>query len=284
MEEIHFRNEGAFFCLIINRRLKTIRVVDFRAGVLPAKRQFIRAVAERESIEKVITIVERDEVSSWSRSGFQREASIPGFYKRSDAYLCGFLAGAGAAAQRPSESSLKQLEKNMATARKNAKKIGDIEGITPEKSSAEEVLPQRDRAWEEGLALGAFDPWGRGTDREYWALHAPKTQRATNYFYTESQEWFGHAFVELLYPPEGAEQLEGSIAGLRGLGDLLKARGLVSAFAFAPGDDLTLCTLFLAAGFRKTGFIARGATLQGRARDLIVWTRKLATFGGDDEP
>ena len=42
-----------------------------------------------EGIEKVYTLVERDEVSTWNKLGFAKEANVPCFYKRSDAYLLG---------------------------------------------------------------------------------------------------------------------------------------------------------------------------------------------------
>ena len=64
-------------CLLLNRRTRSIRVIDFRAGALPAKRLYIQSVATQENVEKVITLVEKDEVSSWTRVGFVREGTIP---------------------------------------------------------------------------------------------------------------------------------------------------------------------------------------------------------------
>ncbi len=66
-----------------------MRVVDFRAGATSAKRLFVLSFAHREGIEKVYTLVERDEVSTWTKLGFTKEGAVPGFYKRSDAYLLG---------------------------------------------------------------------------------------------------------------------------------------------------------------------------------------------------
>lgn len=66
-----------------------MRVIDFRAGPSHAKRLFVLNFAKREGIEKVYTLVERDELSTWVKLGFSREANIPGFYKRSDAFLLG---------------------------------------------------------------------------------------------------------------------------------------------------------------------------------------------------
>src|SRR5262245_36516422 len=83
------QNDAVSLCLLINRRTRTMRVIDFRAGPSHAKRLFVLKLAKRENIEKVYTLVERDEVSTWVKLGLAKEASIPGFYKRSDAFLPG---------------------------------------------------------------------------------------------------------------------------------------------------------------------------------------------------
>src|SRR5450432_3263264 len=89
VEEVFFQNDSVSLCLMIHRRAKTMRVIDFRAGPSNAKRMFVLALAQREGMEKVYTLVERDEVSTWIKLGFAREGNIPGFYKRSDAFLLG---------------------------------------------------------------------------------------------------------------------------------------------------------------------------------------------------
>ncbi|MEO6418076.1 MAG: hypothetical protein ABIP39_01615 [Polyangiaceae bacterium] len=89
VEELFFTNAAVSLCLLVHRRAKTMRVVDFRAGATSAKRLFVLSFAHREGIEKVYTLVERDEVSTWTKLGFTKEGAVPGFYKRSDAYLLG---------------------------------------------------------------------------------------------------------------------------------------------------------------------------------------------------
>src|SRR5438105_7671763 len=91
VEEVFFQNDSVSLCLMIHRRAKTMRVIDFRAGPSNAKRMFVLALAQREGVEKVYTLVERDEVSTWLKLGFAKEGNIPGFYKRSDAFLLGAL-------------------------------------------------------------------------------------------------------------------------------------------------------------------------------------------------
>ena len=141
VEELYFRSDSAYLCLLLNRRTKCIRVIDFRAGALPAKRLYIQSVATQENVEKVITLVEKDEVSSWTRVGFVREGTIPGFYKRSDGHLCGCVIGDKTASVEVSDASAKLTDKTINAAKKAAKDI-------PEKvrgSSIKQGVGQRTR-------------------------------------------------------------------------------------------------------------------------------------------
>src|SRR6478752_896050 len=93
VDELLFHNASVSLCLLVNRRHSTLRIIDFRAGPTVAKRSFVVAAAKREGVEKVFTLVERDEVATWTRLGFTREGSIPSFYKRSDAWILGAVVG-----------------------------------------------------------------------------------------------------------------------------------------------------------------------------------------------
>ena len=59
-------------------------IVQKYGGTSVGSVERIQNVARREGVEKVVLLVEKDEVSSWTRVGFVREGTIPGFYKRSD--------------------------------------------------------------------------------------------------------------------------------------------------------------------------------------------------------
>ena len=90
-EETFVRNDAVSLCLLINRRARMMRVIDFRAGASPAKKLFVQSIARREGVDKVVALVERDECSTWARLGFVREGNVPGFYKRSDAFIMGYV-------------------------------------------------------------------------------------------------------------------------------------------------------------------------------------------------
>jgi hypothetical protein len=106
VEEIFFSNDAVSLCLLVNRRVKIMRVIDFRAGPTHAKRMFVLSLAKREGVEKVYTLVERDEVATWVKLGFAKEGNIPGFYKRSDAFMLGCSVNA-ATAGAPLQSEMR---------------------------------------------------------------------------------------------------------------------------------------------------------------------------------
>jgi hypothetical protein len=84
--------------------------------------------------------------------------------------------------------------------------------------------------------------------------------------------------------PRNEAEMQAAAAGLQWLNDFLKAKEIVSAFAFAPVDNLELATIFLACGYRKTGLLAKGALVGDKRSDAILWTRKLADPSGGSDP
>lgn len=95
--EVVVRTDGLSLCLMLNRRTRVMRVIDFRAGASLAKKSAVHAVATREQIEKVIVVVERDECAAWGKLGLLREGNIPSFYRRTDAFIMGYVVSAGVA-------------------------------------------------------------------------------------------------------------------------------------------------------------------------------------------
>ena len=148
VEELYFRSDSAYLCLLLNRRTRSIRVIDFRAGALPAKRLYIQSVATQEDVDKVITLVEKDEVSSWTRVGFVREGTIPGFYKRSDGHLCGCVIGDKTASIEVTDASAKLTDRTINAAKKAAKDLPEkIKGASVKPATEKDALSARDAAW-----------------------------------------------------------------------------------------------------------------------------------------
>ena len=289
VEEFHFRSDSAFLCLIVNRRTRVIRVIDFRAGALPAKRLFIQSIAQREGIEKVITLVEKDEVSSWTRVGFVREGTIPGFYKRSDGHLCGCVIGDRTASIEVNEDGHRAAERTVLATKKNAKEYEDEIALgIPKSVSLRGVEPKialaaRDEAWTRNQALGGFDPFGRGVLRLFLETQSREKKAKPNYISAEFQDCFGHALIEVLRSPQDEGEIMALAAGLNAFAEELKRRNIVSAFGFGPADDVSLGTAYMAAGFRKTGLLARGIQVKDQRKDAILWSRKLLNPAEEEE-
>lgn len=297
VEEMFVQNEAVSVCLLLNRRTKTMRVIDFRAGPSHAKRLFVLKLAQREGIEKVYTLVERDEVSTWMKLGFIREANIPAFYKRSDAFILGCsVAEAMAGNFRPlasvnmdddgvdepaSSAAIEFAEKTIVAAKKQAKGLLDrqlpmVKLVSP---SADLVKKASDKALRSGRALTAFEPFGRDGEQSLYQLTAKGGFELVAR--VESQGCFGNAFLELLTGPKTEADRLATVSALRTLCAEFIEQGIVSCFALAPSDDVALATAFVFNGFRRTGVLVDHVVVGRERKDAIVWSRKLANPTGE---
>jgi hypothetical protein len=302
VEEMFVQNDAVSLCLLLNRRTKTMRVIDFRAGPSHAKRLFVLRLAKREGIEKVYTLVERDEVSTWVKLGFAKEANIAGFYKRSDAFILGCSVDADASERElrvpigieededptPDVPSPAHdfAEKTLVHAKKHAKELGEgttrtrpapplpLTKIAMVRETDAVVKKAMEKAVKSGRALTAFEAFGRDVERRFFHL----TSRGGFELVasTESQSCFGNAFLELLTGPKTEPERVATVAALRTLCDKLLAEGVVSCFAMSASDDVALATAYVFNGFRRTGLLQNHITVGGVRKDAIVWSRKLA--------
>ncbi len=295
IEEMFVQNDAVSVCLLINRRTKTMRVIDFRAGPSHAKRLFVLNFAKREGMEKVYTLVERDEVSTWVKLGFSKEANIPGFYKRSDAFLLGSPVDAAlqkedvralldtssddddddSIDEKPSPAH-ELMEKTLVQAKKHVKGLLDRQLPATKLAQVKESAIQKplEKALRSERALTAFEPFGRDVERRYFQLSARGNFELVAS--TESQSCFGNTFLELLTGPTTEAERLATISALGTLCDKLLSEGVVSCFALTPSDDLALATAFVFNGFRRTGLLVGHMLASGKRKDAIVWSRKLA--------
>jgi hypothetical protein len=303
VDEIFFQNDQVSLCLLIHRRAKIMRVIDFRAGPTSSKRMFVLSLAQREGVEKVYTLVERDEVQTWVKLGFAKEGNIPGFYKRSDAFLLGCSVH-GAPHNIPIQSEMRialgrpvqQIvdmeeerfetpvtsaahdfaEKTVMHAKKLAKELADktLPGAKVNPIRESDVKKPLAAALRSGRALTAFEPFGRDVERRYFSI----TSRGGFELIasTESQACFGNAFLELLTGPKTEAERLATVASLRAMCDKLLSEGVVSCFSFAPSDDVALATAYVFNGFRRTGLLLNHMVVGGERKDVTIWSRKLA--------
>ncbi len=297
VEEVFFQNDAVSLCLMIHRRAKTMRVIDFRAGPSNAKRMFVLALAQREGMEKVYTLVERDEVSTWIKLGFAREGNIPGFYKRSDAFLLGCsvanarqsdmrIAAAREISSDDSEEveeevpvdarALEFAERTIVHGKKAAKALSGkaLPNVKINPITESEAKKHVAAAVKANRALTGFEPFGRDVQRHYFMLNGRGGYELC--VSTESQACFGNAFLEMLTGPKTDGEKLGVIGALRSLCDKMIAEDVVSVFALAPSDDVPLATAFSFNGFRRTGLLQNHLQVGAIRKDAIIWSRRLA--------
>ncbi len=293
VDEIFFQNEAVSLCLLVNRRVRTMRVIDFRAGPTPSKRRFVLSLAQREGVEKVYTLVERDEVATWVKLGFAKEGNIPGFYKRSDAFLLGCsvqgsplqsetrIALRETVEEEPEEAQVDTAahdfaEKTLAHAKRHAKDLQDKPLPLARVSALREsdVKKPVASALKSGRALTAFEPFGRDVERRFFMLTARGHFELVAS--TESQACFGNAYLEILQSPRTEAEKLATAGALRAFCDRLTAEETVSVYSLAPSDDVALATAFLHCGFRRTGLLSDHLVVGGQRKDAILWARKLA--------
>ena len=281
-EEIFYSGPGVSLCLIPNRRNRAVRVVDFRSGASPTKSMMVTRLAQQEGAERLFTLVERDEVNTWTRLGFQREGSIPGFYKRSDAWVLGTTLDR-LLPSRSDESGVRAIvkddeldgEKVYQSARKAAR---SIEGPAP----AARLAPAREADIKKALAsagrarraLTGFEPFGRDVKREYYVCTARGGFSLP--LSVEIQPCFDNAFIEMLTGPRTPKEAGLTRAALGLLCDELFERDIVCCFSVSPADDEDLAVAYLVNGFRRTGLLRSHYARRERRVDAFLWARKLA--------
>jgi hypothetical protein len=283
VRQIMLRSEHVFMCLLRNRNHNHIRVIDFRTGNFPVKKVFLNNIVDEEKVHKVFTLIERDEVSGWQRLGFVKEGTIPGFYKRSDAYVMSKIYDEVAPAQTDEAYDERTI---VAAAKKTGKDLSELKipSCRIRVIDLETAHAIREGAPKDRLQLTSFDPFGRHGDR--MLMHAA-TRRGghENVVSAEYQDCFGNSHIDLLFSPTTQGELAVAFAGLQQMLEVLATdKGVVATFSFARVDQPLLNGLYAAAGFRRTGRLQHQSRCGDTHVDQILWTRKLATAGGADEP
>jgi hypothetical protein len=312
-EEIFVRNDAVSLCLLLNRRARTMRVIDFRAGASPAKKLFVQSIARRERIDKVVVLVERDECSTWARLGFVREGNIPGFYKRSDAFIMGSIIPAPTAAaptptvvntkarlaesgvfsvsrhtlytndddndleeEAPPPAQSAVAEKTVTHARKIAKELATLPVMSVKLApiSSAEAQKRVAQASKEHRALTGFESFGRDVTRDDVVVSGKGMTDLV--IGAEIQRCYGNAFLEVLTAPRDDRERGFLLAALRAMCERLVASEIVCAFGLVPVDDVKMSTAFAANGFRRTGLLRQHLRLRGERVDAILWSKKLA--------
>jgi hypothetical protein len=284
-DQVLVERDGISLCLLVNRRAQTLRVVDFRAGFSPAKRSSAATVAKSEGIRRLYILVERDEAPSWVRLGFQREGTIPGFYKRSDAHVLGLVLPAGADFENEQSgvhrlgerapASSASFERTVQRARRFLSAHGgERPSVRLHPLGETETRKAVSAALSSGRAMTVFEPFGRDVTRWYFACTARGGYSLT--VSVETQPCFNNAFIELLTAPRSEKEAVFTVAALERLGQVLAEREVIGAFSLSPAENVHLAAAFVGNGFRRTGQLREQLLIDGRRADALLWSRKLA--------
>lgn len=288
-DELTFNTAAVSLCMLVNRRHQSVRVIDFRAGASLAKRNFVLNVARREGIEKVFLLVERDEVTTWSRLGLRREGSIPGFYRRSDAWIMGAVVADVGPVREASgfdddddddlddepNAAAELADKAIEKAKKVVKETIDkpvppTKLATIRKDVAMKAVAAASKA---GRAITGFELFSRDAERNFLSVTGKGGFELVASY--EVQPSFASSMLEILTGPRDEAERALTVGALRTLLGKLGEVGATSTFTIAPADDLLTSACFLTAGFRKSAVLASHLNVGGKRRDAIVWSKKL---------
>jgi hypothetical protein len=270
----------AALCFLLNPVTRVMRVIDFRAGGQAEKGALVREVAARAGMRRAFVVAEREEAATWARLGFVKEATVPGFYKRSDAHILGMALEERA----PQESAVRirvaepgegegRAERNYQHARRLARAAGPLPTVKlsavrgSERDKAVELARRAERA------LGDGARFGRDAERSAFLLTARGGFSVL--LEVEAQRCFGNALLELRSAPRGEKEVWMLAGGLAQLAARLAAEEVMALFAFTAVELPELAAAMLAAGFRRTGLLPGHLLLEGRAADAYAWSLRL---------
>ncbi len=283
-EQVDVSRGEVALCLIMNHRTKAMRVIDFRAGSQANKFDLLRDAALKHGMERAFTVVEREESSTWARMGFQKEGNIPGFYKRSDAYILGLDIEPPPAARSGTrikisgtsgKSAADRADRAYQASRKFAKGAPEsLPKVNVALAREQDIDKAFSNADKTGRTLTGMENFGRDVQKN---LHLCTARGGFSLLVgVEAQPCFDNAFVEALCAPRGDKETWLTAAALDKICAQLVSEGIVSAFALSPAESVELSAAYLRAGFRRTGLLPNHLRIAGQKADAVLWSRRLA--------
>jgi len=292
------RNDDIFCSLLFDQENRTIRVVDFRGGNFQTKHNYLERVLMSEGMRKIFTLIERDDMNGWQRVGYLREGTIPGYYKRSDAYIMSRIYDEDWTASLASEdlperknllTDIKTLGKGLSELKGSGVKcepIDEEEALELLKTEVTRLNSQVAKAKKgkkdkgakpkplEKPSLPLFKQFSRETE-SYYYLAVNRRTKGMNLLGAEYQDCFGNAKVDIYFSPKVRADRAIARQGLVSFVDWLAAIGAVAVFTLVRADDVEKNAIYASAGFRNSGWMNRQRIGTDSSADQILWTRKL---------
>ena len=288
------RNDDIFCSLLYDEGNATLRVVDFRGGNFQQKQDYLKRIQAAEGFRKIFTLIERDDMQGWQRCGYLREGAIPGYYRRSDAYIMGWLADEnwtpdeGAEESEERKAHLNRI-KELAATYEDQKPTGfRAENITQEevpeliaveldrrasksKGAKKSKTPAEMSLSEEPI----FMQFSRGVEYYYFGIQNKRTKQS-NLFACEYQDCFGNAKIDLYFDSlKNKTDVALARFGLISFVEWLAEIGTVAIFSLVDADNLEMNAVYASAGFKNTGWLNQQISRGKKGVDQILWTTKL---------
>lgn len=283
VSELHVSRGEISLYFLFDRAERRMRVIDFRAGPQAGKLELVQEVADAEGMERAFTVVERDETSTWIRLGFEREATIPGFYKRSD----GHVLGLGFEPRPPFESGTRirvrseggretyegvvRAAQKLVRARKPEATTTRVRIGAAREKDVERAIEHAERS---GRLLSRLAPFGRQSERR--SILCTARGGFSVLIGVEIEPCFDSIFLDPLVAPRGDKETFMTTSAIEQICAELRAEGVVSAFSISPMRSPELAAALMAAGFRSTGVLSGHFYANGEREDGGVWSRKLS--------
>jgi len=290
------RNDDIFCSLLFDNNNKSIRVIDFRGGNFQAKHAYLERALLTEGMRKIFTLIERDDMTGWQRMGYLREGTIPGYYKRSDAYIMSRIYDDDWDDQTPT-NDLQKRKDYLTDIQVMAEEFSKSKatGLRTVHVSEEEIPQYLKTEWErrqEKLKkskktrtakkqptptfqeVPIFNQFSREVEYHYSMCQNKRTKQM-NLFGSEYQDCFGNAKLNVFFTPKTKAECMQVRYGLLSFIDWLVNIGAISMFAMVPADDIELNAIYASIDFKNSGWLNRQLMTADGPTDLILWTKKL---------
>jgi len=254
--------------LIINHAHKHLRFMDFRVGNYDQKRAFLDKVAGEHKLNKVFTLVEKQDSQNWRAATFVKEGVFPSFFRTADAHVMSRLYGSNGrplpASASPKRGEDPKLPEGYETPR------------TPAGAKLE-MLRQPDAVHE---VLDAVDqnqltvPFSRIVQPDLLLKGAARSIHM--WLAAEVEDSFGHSILGMSLVPTNITGRGLTRIMLETMCETLVKRSVNNCFMLVRVSDTEKANLLMDMGFRVTARLQRHLGDGAQGELALVWHLRLA--------
>ncbi len=271
LEEFAVKRGDVSFYLLVNRRHRNMRVVDYRIGSYQLKRAALDRLARDRGLRKIFTLVEKQDSNSWRTVGFSREAVVPVYFRTADAYVMSRVYNEEG---EPLTGGLSKVavEHPVPEPKRPRKPTGLKLSLVTDPAKLAKLVARPEK-------VPFYAPYGKGSVGPEVGVSAT-VNRKRFWIVAETNEAFGHAKVDLLGSPSSVREVYACVFALQKLVEYLEEQNMAGAFAFVPVDDELHNLVFASAGCRHTGQLTRHVVFEeGEPLDMHVWHYRIRSRG-----